>query len=287
VSADADRVAHCWPLGHHYSPVPDTVELAREPARSRAWPEEIRGLPGVEWRAEEQVAFLRDELGRLPPLDLPRTPTHDPAEYHTANGFFALTDGWVLQAMLRRFRPRRLIEVGGGWSSLLTARVSRECLGGALDFTSVEPYPPECLTDELHGLTRLLVMPVQEVPLERFLALEAGDVLFIDSSHVIKTGNDVRFLYHEVVPRLAPGVFVHVHDVFLPDDYPEDWVLAGRGWNEQYLLQSFLAFNPAFEVLAANWWLGRAHHDVVAACIPGYTGAPEERGGSLWMRRVR
>jgi hypothetical protein len=286
VSAEADQVAHCWPLGHFYSPVPDTVELAREPARSRVWPAEARPLPGVDWRAAEQVALLR-ELGGLPQLDLPRAATHDPAEYHTANGFFALTDGWVLQAMLRRVRPRRLIEVGGGWSSLLTARVNRECLDGALDFTSVEPYPPEFLAPELPGLTRLLVLPVQDVPLERFLALEAGDVLLIDSSHVIKTGNDVRYLYHEVMPRLAPGVLVHVHDVFLPDEYPEDWVLSGRGWNEQYLLQSFLAFNPAFEVLLANWWLGAAHHDEVAACIPGYRGVPEERGGSLWMRRVR
>ena len=280
---EPDQVAHCWPLGHFYSPVPDTVRLAREPTRSRVWPAVSPQLPGIDWRAERQVELVR-ELAGQPQIELPSASTGDPTAYHTDNPFFALQDAWMLQAMLRHFRPRRLIEIGGGWSSLMTARVNREHLEAGLDFTCVEPYPADFLTDELPGLARLLVMPVEDVPLERFLALEAGDVLFIDSSHVVKTGNDVRFLYHEVLPRLASGVVVHVHDVFLPDDYPEEWVMDGRGWNEQYLLQSFLAFNSAFEVLAANCWLARSHPELVRASIPGYIDA-RQGGGSFWMRR--
>ena len=282
-TGESDQVAHCWPLGHFYSPVPDTVRLAREPTRSRVWPAVSPQLPGIDWREEQQVALLR-ELAAQPQIELPSASAGDPTTYHTDNPMLGLQDAWMLQAMLRHFRPRRLIEIGGGWSSLLTARVNREHLDGGLDFTCVEPYPSDFLTDELPGLARLLVMPVEDVPLDRFLALEAGDVLFIDSSHVIKTGNDVRFLYHEVLPRLASGVVVHVHDVFLPDDYPEDWVMVGRGWNEQYLLQSFLEFNSAFEVLAANCWLARSHHEIVRESIPGYIDA-RQGGGSFWMRR--
>ena len=282
---DAEQVAHCWPLGHFYSPVPDTVRLASEPTRSRVWPPDPPELAGIDWRAEQQVAFVRDELARQPQIEIPSASTGDPTAYHTDNPFLrrCRTCGCCRRCCGTSARAG-LIEIGGGWTSLMTARINREHLGGGLDFTSVEPYPADFLSDELPGLARLLVMPVEDVPLEHFLALESGDVLFIDSSHVIKTGNDVRFLYHEVLPRLAPGVVVHVHDVFLPWDYPEEWVMDGRGWNEQYLLQSFLQFNSAFEVLAANCWLARSHPDLLTASIPGYLGLAQG-GGSFWMRR--
>jgi hypothetical protein len=164
--------------------------------------------------------------------------------------------------------------------------VNREYLGGELDFTCVEPYPASFIAGQLPRLGQLLAVHVQEVPLDRFLALGAGDVLFIDSPHVIKTGNDVRYLYHEVIPRLAPGVVVHIHDIFLPHDYPQQWVLEGWVWNEQQLLQSFAAFNPAFEVLVANHWLAQSQAQVLEASIPGYAGDPAPWGCSLWMRRV-
>lgn len=282
---EADEAVHRWPLGHFYSPVPDTRSLSSEPKRSRVWPAVAPEIAGVEWRPREQVTLVR-ELAAQPELELPRAPTGVVTEYQTDNDFFRLQDGWTLQAMLRHLQPKRLIEVGGGWSSLLSARVNRECLGGELDFTCIEPYPAPFLTAQLPGLTSLLAAPVEDVPLDRFLALEAGDVLFIDSSHVIKTGNDVRFLYHEVLPRLAPGVAVHVHDIFLPHDYPQQWVLEGWGWNEQYLLQSFLAFNPAYEVLVANHWLAQTQAQVLAKSIPGYASEPAPQGCSLWMRRV-
>ncbi len=152
--------------------------------------------------------------------------------------------------------------------------------------TCIEPYPPDFLAGGVDGIGEVLPVRVQDVPLERFTALEAGDVLFIDSSHVVKTGSDARFLYHEVLPRLRPGVVVHVHDIFLPRDYPEDWVLSGRGWNEQYVLQSFLAHNAAFEVLLGMAWAIRARPELLAPA--GFTPASARRAGagSFWMRRA-
>jgi hypothetical protein len=126
---------------------------------------------------------------------------------------------------------------------------------------------------------------VQEVALARFEQLRRDDVLFIDTSHVAKTGGDVPFLYHEVLPRLRPGVVVHIHDIFLPWDYPEDWVLAGRAWNEQYVVKSFLAFNGAYEVLLGIGWLSTYHPDVLAEAVPGFPQSTPDGGASLWLRR--
>jgi hypothetical protein len=281
-----DDVQHCWDLGHHYSPVPDTRELAREPARSRVWPDEPRRMPGVDWRTEEQVAFVRDRLLDQTPTEFPAGPTGDPRDYHTGNEFFSRADAWALQAILRELRPERMIEVGSGWSSLVTAAVNLEVLGGALDFTCIEPYPADFIAAGVEGISRLIASPVQDVPVERFLELRAGDVLFIDTAHVIKTGGDVQYLYHEVVPRLDVGVAVHVHDIFLPWDYPREWVLAGRGWNEQYLLQSFLAFNDSFQVLLGVAWMCNTLPELLAHAMPGFD-SERDGGGSFWMRRVR
>jgi hypothetical protein len=275
-------VAHPWPLGHFYSPVPDTVTLAEPAETARTWPEEAPELPGIDWRAEEQLR-LAAELPAA--LEFPEEPTGDPARYHKSNGLFSSLDAWALQAMLRQLRPRRLIEIGSGWSSLVTAQVNREFLDGALDVTCIEPYVPGFLERGVDGIARIVPERVQDVPVEAFLALAAGDVLFIDSSHVVKTGSDARFLYHEVLPRLRDGVVVHVHDVFLPWDYPREWVLAGRGWNEQYVLQSLLQFNGAFEVLLAVHWLTRAHPEALVARGFSAGEVATAGAGSFWMRR--
>jgi len=132
------------------------------------------------------------------------------------------------------------------------------------------------------GVARLLARPVQEVGLAPFLALEAGDVLFIDSSHVAKTGSDVNFLYFEVLPRLAAGVVVHVHDVFLPDEYPPEWVLdEGRSWNEQYLLRALLMHSRAFRVLFGCHAASRLFPELVSEVFGGALG-----GGSFWIERT-
>jgi hypothetical protein len=282
----AGEVAHCWPLGHFYSPVPNTLELAVAPAHARVWPQTPRRAPGIDWRDEQQVALVRDVFARQPELVFAEAPTGDPTEYHTQNPFFSQLDAWALQGVLRHLRPRRMIEVGSGFSSLVAARVNRECLAGAMDLTCIEPYPVEYLRGGVAGLSRLIESPVQDVALATFGELGEGDVLFIDSSHVMKTGSDVQYLYHEVLPRLRSGVTVHVHDIFLPHDYPPEWVLAGRGWNEQYVLQSFLAFNDAFEVVLGIGWMCTFHPDVLAAANASFSTSVPGGGGSFWMRRA-
>ena len=278
-----DGVAHVWEVGHFYSPVPDTLELARQPTRSRVRPATPRQTPGVEWRGDAQVELVR-ALAAQAPFPFPSVETGNPADYHTGNPNFSALDAWALQGMLRHLKPSRVVEVGCGWSSLVTARVNRECFRGALHVTCIEPHPPDFLAGGIDGIAHLIDAPVEELPLSTFEALDDGDVLFIDTSHVVKTGNDVQFLFQEVVPRLRPGVVVHVHDIFLPREYPEHWVFEGRAWNEQYLVESFLAFNTAFEVQLGIGWLSAHRPDVLAAAA----GDAVVGGGcSMWLRRRR
>ncbi len=283
--ADTEPPLLCWPLDHYYSPIADTRALSREPTRSRVWPAEVPATPGIDWRAAEQVALVRDHLSTQSDFSIPDGPTGDQRDYHAANEMFSRLDAWMLQSMLRHFTPSRVIEVGCGWSSLVTARVNREYLGGAAQFTCIEPYPPEFLDRRVEGISEIIASPVEQVPIDTFLELGAGDVLFIDSSHTVKTGGDVVFLLHEVLPRLAEGVIVHFHDIFLPWDYPPDWVLSGRGWNEQYAVRAFLTFNAAYEILLGVAWMSHLQPAVLRAALPQFPEKFQDGGGSLWIRR--
>lgn len=284
-SVSAEPPLICWPLDHYYSPIADTRALSREPARSRVWPRTAPETPGIDWRADQQVALVRDHLARQGGFSIPDGPTGDPRDYHAASEMFSRLDAWMLQAILRHVRPRRIIEVGCGWSSLVTARVNREYFDGSIHFTCIEPYPPDFLGEGIEGISQLVVLPVEQVPVDAFLELSTGDVLFIDTSHTVKTGGDVVFLLQEVLPRLADGVVVHIHDIFLPWDYPQEWVMAGRAWNEQYMVRAFLTFNSAFEILLGVGWMSHFQPDVLAAALPGYPERYPDGGGSLWIRR--
>jgi hypothetical protein len=284
-SAADEPVLLAWPLDHFYSPVANSRALAVEPARSRVWPRVPREVVGLDWQEAAQEEIVREHLGRQPEMVFADDPTGDPHEFYTGNEMFSRLDAWMLQGLLRHFAPARMIEVGCGWSSLVSARVNREYLHGGLQLTCIEPYPPDFLQGGVEGISRLISAPVEQVPVDTFTALGDGDVLFIDSSHTVKTGGDVTFLVEEVLPRLAPGVLVHFHDIFLPFDYPTDWVFAGRAWNEQYLVRAFMAFNSAFEVLLSAGWLVHFREDLLAEAIRGYPGTNERGGGSFWIRR--
>jgi predicted O-methyltransferase YrrM len=280
-----DVVPVRFPAGHYYSPLADPAELVVEPRRSQIWSTPSRATPGVDWRADAQVALCCDVFAHQTRLELRGAASDDPTEYFAQNGQYPPLDAWALEAMLQRQSPRRVIEVGSGFSSLVTARVNRELCDGGIHFTCIEPYPRQFLLDGVPGITDLIVAKVQDVPLDTFDQLGDGDILFIDTSHTVKTGGDVTWIFHEIIPRLAPGVLVHVHDVFLPGDYPESWVREGWGWNETYLMHSFLAFNSEFEVELGIRYMAESHRDALTAAFPGWLATPTQDGAALWLRR--
>lgn len=278
-------VRTAFPPGHFYSPVVDPAEVARR--QGQIWPAEPQ-VRGIDFDDEGHRRILTEVFPRyLGEYDYPNLAPQDETRAHpgfySRNPAFGWLDSRALFVLLRHWRPRRLIEVGSGFSTLLIADVNARFLDGSLNLTAIEPYPMEFLRSGVDGLARLVEEPVQNVPLEEFERLAAGDVLFIDSSHVAKTGSDVNFLFFEVLPRLTPGVRIHVHDIFLPHDYPRDWVSnENRSWNEQYLLRALLMYSDTFRVVFGSSYA--AHHmpDLVARALPEGRAMS---GGSLWMER--
>lgn len=231
------------PNGHFYSPVTDPAELSRR--SGELWPERPVAL-GVDFEDAYQRHLLTEVFPKfIGEYDYPEVlpESAELTRFFTQNSQFSWLDARALFVLLRHWRPSRVIEVGSGFSSLLMADVNRRFLGGQVDITCVEPYPRPFLRDDLPGLSRVIVDQVQRVALSEFERLDAGDILFIDSSHVAKTGSDVNHLYFQVLPRLRPGVLVHIHDIFLPHEYPKEWVLGeNRSWNEQYLVHALQRF---------------------------------------------
>jgi glycosyltransferase involved in cell wall biosynthesis len=283
--AESQSVPNRFPLGHYYSPLPDARELRREPRRSQLWPAVPRDTPGIDWQGEAQVSLCQNVFARQRRVEFVIGEASDPKVYFTSNDQYPALDAWILEGLLRWIRPKRMIEIGSGFSSLVTAYVNRKHLDGRLDFTCIEPYPRRFLIDGVPGISGLITAQVQDVSLNLYDDLGDGDVLFVDGSHTVKTGGDVPWIYNEILPRLRPGVFVHMHDIFLPRDYPEPWVSEGWGWNEQYLVHSFLLFNSAFDVVFSSRWMIDYHRDQLVAAFPDFP-LHESRGGSaLWIRR--
>lgn len=279
---DAGVFATWVPPGHFYSPLPSFTEIDRGADRIFG-PRDETAIPGVDLKITEQLELVA-ELGALAePLGIPRYATEG-WRFHGENASYEMGDASVLAGMLLHIRPTRVIEVGSGYSSALMLDLRDRVLPG-LDLTFIEPYPDlldDLVTDADRASTTHLRTPVQDVAMEVFTGLEAGDVLVIDSSHVAKIGSDVNHLFLEVLPRLDVGVWVHVHDVFWPFEYPERWVREGRAWNEQYLLRALLQDNDRWEVRLFTHLLQTRHPE---RFIDAFPGALPLFGGSFWMRR--
>ena len=278
---------HGWHLtaNHFYSVIPDTRELP-----DALWEQESE-LPGIDMRDEAQLAFLEDAAARFGEelAALPRTQDAAGGGYFVDNGAFESVDAEVLYAQIRGSKPKRVLEIGSGWSTLLSLRAlaANRAEGHEGRLTAIEPYPHDFVRAAVAADEHadMIDEQVQGLPLQLFSSLEAGDILFIDSSHVLRIGSDVQYEFLEVLPRLQPGVLVHVHDIFLPGEYPRDWVFGAehRFWNEQYLLQAYLIGNPRTEVVWGGSWMHRRHPEALEKAIPSYdreTRFP----GSFWFR---
>ncbi len=267
---------HLSPV-HFYEPIPDTRTL------TDALLEKESELVGIDIREADQLDLLRKVFPqfRAEYAEIPREPAADPKQFYLNNGYFTGADALVYYGMVRHFKPQLLIEVGSGFSSRLAAQA---CLrNGHGELICIEPNPDQVLRDGFPGLTMLIAKRVEEVGFDLFQRLRANDILFIDSSHVVRCGGDVNCLLLEIVPRLNPGVIVHLHDILLPQEYGRAWVIDRyRFFSEQYLLQAFLTFNTEFHVLFANRYMALKHQGEMAALFPNSSGFGST---SFWMRR--
>jgi hypothetical protein len=263
---------HVLPV-HFGSPVPDTRVL---PERLWEGPRTFGGA--LDLNVEGQLDFLRRVARHAPELA-----ELDFDGFAWDNPTISRTDAALYYCIIRELKPRTIIEVGGGRSTRIAAAAAAR--DGVTELICIEPNPPEDLR-ALSGLARLLERPVQDADPGLFEGLSAGDLLFVDATHVAKVGSDVNYLLLQVIPGLASGVLVHVHDVFTPWEYPEWWIRERQVfWSEQYLLEAFLLFNREFEVLCMTSQLGREHPEAVREALALPEDAPPG-GSSAWLRRA-
>jgi Methyltransferase domain len=269
---------------HYYEPLPDFREIT-EARRNRR-----RESQTFDYNLPAQVALLR-RLGdayRREVTALAATTGGQGFDFH--NDYFAGFDAALYYALIRDLKPARIIEIGSGYSTRIAYKALEQNKGDGRggQLICIEPYPEERLTGA--GLSFTLIRQrVEDIRLDLFDELEARDILFIDSSHTVKFGSDVCCEFLEILPRLKPGVWIHLHDIFIPHDYPVEWLIEKRiAFSEQYLLEAFLAFNPQFSVQAANYWLTLVNLDSVRELCPVDLMPTGPRGpASFWMRRER
>jgi hypothetical protein len=268
---------------HYYEPLFNPAHLTRSL-------EEDRELPGIDLNIPGQLALLekfsfQEELSALP------WSRATELDYYYDNPNFGPGDAEYLYSLVRLMRPSVILEVGSGMSTLLAAKaiaVGRvEESGYRCRQICIEPYEMPWL-EKLPGV-EVIRQRMEDLSPELFLQLKKGDILFIDSSHVVRPQGDVVCAYLQILPQLASGVLVHIHDIFTPQDYPEEWLIDQmRLWNEQYLVEAFLTHNSAFRVIGAVNFLSRRYKVEIADKCPILAGNRPLpcRPGSLWLERI-
>lgn len=264
---------------HFYFPVPSLKSFQQKDWKA------CRPCAALDFRFQEQIQLLQTELLPFAPeWTFPESSSGDAHEFHLNNGFFERVDAEVAYSLVRRFKPRSIVEIGSGNTTLLLAAALRKNSSDGFpgELTSIDPHSPRFLKDHVPGLRQLIEMPVQKAPLEIFRRLRAGDILFIDSSHVVSMDSDVVCECLRILPELAPGVIIHFHDIFTPLDYPEKFVMTNLCfWGEQYLLEAFLSFNSAFHVIWSASAMQQFCPGVLRSAFPGWEGSFERMPARL------
>jgi hypothetical protein len=263
-----------------YSPLPDVEHLP-----AYLWPGP-RPLHGVDLRVPEASKLLDEILRPYVAEFAPQRSRNPGGGFYLDNGTYESVDAETLYAIIRHFKPSRLIELGSGASShvIADARKANDRDGRAFAHTIFDPYPFQAsplgpVDAEVHRER------TEDLPLATFERLAADDVLFVDTTHTVKTGGDVSHIVLNILPSLRPGVIVHLHDIFLPYEYPREWVVERRGaYAEQYLLQAFLAFNPAYEVLFPAQAVARQAEELTRSVVQSFR--PGTCPGAFWLRVI-
>ena len=250
-----------------------------------------RNLPGIDFNINSQIKVIKrfnfsDEL-----LKIPLEKKNEKVGFCFMEGPFPPADAEYLYNIIRSYKPKRIIEIGSGHSTLMAANAINQNKFQDKNYNCqhicIEPYENKWL-DELG--VQIIREKVENCDISLFKKLEENDILFIDSSHIIRPQGDVLFEYLEILPSLQSGVLVHIHDIFTPQDYPEEWVFYGhRLWNEQYLLEAFLTCNNDFTIIGSTNFLLYNHYDDFAKTHP-ISKLLTENGkqvgaGSFWLKR--
>ena len=279
--------------GHYYSPIPDLNDINNR--KAEIFKKTNIDVKGIDLRKEEQFALLQEfsKYYKELPYDffaVIRGDTNhgsDKTRYQVNGIWYKYSDAVMLYSIMRHFKPKKIVEAGSGYSSAIMLDVNELFLDSGSTFTFIDPYPERLLSllkEEDKKQHKVIRSIVQYVDMEVFKALEANDILFIDSSHISKVGSDLNYILFEILPVLKPGVLIHFHDIFYPFEYNYQWAITeNRSWNEIYMLRSFLSFNNKFKIVFFNDMMAQLRKDELLSCCPDFFC---NTGGSFWLKRV-
>ena len=271
-------------IDHYYEPMFNTKHLRRSLR-------EDRFLPAIDFNVKEQLDLLNkfcfnDEL-----LSFPRKKNNE-LEFSYNYGAYPSGDSECLYSMIRLFKPKRIIEIGCGSSTLMALNAIKANRKNDpkyfCEYTCIEPYETPWL--EKTGL-KVIRKKVEEVSLNIFKLLQYNDILFIDSSHIIRPQGDVLYVLLEILPTLNCAVLIHFHDICTPKDYFDEWIYEDcYFWNEQYILEAFLSFNKKFKIILATNYLFNHHYEEFIQKCPilklDREGNPKREVGSFWIQKI-
>jgi len=268
------------PPGHFYSPLPSLDEITKDD--SKIFGDTPHKIGGINLREEEQLDLLKKFIAYYEEMPF-KSEKSGRLRYYFENPAYLYSDAIFLYCMIRFLKPKRIIEVGSGYSSCVMLDTNELFFGGAIETTFIEPHAEllqSLINESDKSRVRIVQERLQDVDLEEFKVLEANDILFIDSTHVSKINSDVNRIFFDILPVLSSGVHVHFHDIFFPFEYPREWVYEGRAWNESYMLRAFLQYNNDFRIVLMNTFMEHFNeqffHKNMPLCL-------KNKGGSIWI----
>jgi hypothetical protein len=263
---------------HYYDPFvrPDMINSSLR---------EDRDLKGIDFNTAGQIELLTELEYKTEIRQLELDTILDRKEGYP---YFLPSEAEYYYSMIRHFKPGKIVEIGSGISSKIAMKaieMNRKIDSVNTELVCIEPYENPWLESIGASIIR---KKVEDVPPDFFASLNENDILFIDSSHVIRPQGDVLFEYFNILPVLKKGVIIHIHDIFTPKYYPSDWIVSQfTFWNEQYLVEAFLSFNDSYRITGALNYLKHHHFDRLSDCLESLKGFPEQEPASMWLRKVK
>ena len=269
---------------HYYDPLPNFSDITQEQILKK------RVSTAIDWNLESQINLLQKLSLYQSEICQIKDEKDSSLRFNFFNDFYSEVDAAIYYTLIREIKPTKIIEIGCGYSTQIAALAiaQNQQEGKTGKIICIEPYPEPQLV-EANLDVELLIERVENIDLKIFEQLSPGDILFIDSTHTVKFGSDVCREILEILPALVSGVWIHFHDIFFPYDYPPEWLIEKRlAWNEQYMVEAFLAYNSHFEVVIANHWLSVDYPQEVAKIWPGvikWEKDPYHHCAGLWLRK--
>ena len=273
-----------YPPGHYYSPIVDKIKVrAKENEIFTINSNRIEGLELFENNQFRLLSELSDYYNSVPFKD----EKTENMRYYFKNEFYSYSDAIFLHLIIRYFKPKSIIEIGSGFSSAVMLDTNEIFFNKSINLTFIDPYPERLFSlckDHEKQTIKVLNLDLQDVDIDVFDNLQENDILFVDSTHVSKTGSDVNKIIFDILPRLNKGVLIHFHDIFYPFEYPKAWVInwSEFGWNEDYILKAFLMYNNQFKIIMFNTFMEHFHKDWFLQNMPNCL---KNEGGSLWIQK--